>query len=502
MILVMVVGLGIGLGLAALTTFSTGQDQEAKRRITQLKQTAAIQYATDYQTQKLFKKFNEVTNASGAARILDNTKTLKTADSSLLSTCLADMPWGTPPHNQSGSVAALWNSNKESDSAQLITAGTEQIPGLDHEVHYAFEHYGRELDTLVLDEDSWIELRQLNDVAYDEVFFDIWFQVDFEDKDLFPETDTNEYEIPLASFYTNTNSDPEISVYAKLSICDQSITKENRDDEKAVACKRKEKKTRGIFTYHVKQDSGPDEHLEFDLVNDDNTMKSIEDGYWQYASFNIDLPDNIAEANFIAVPQTAFDTFGDKGSAKFGSLKSFEKDGVWKIGDHSSVDSSSPITIGSLRFWRQPSLNDSEAKELTEELFEADREKPGTFDDTTLGTPDAVVLAEGTWSQQRELPVENDKFVRQMRGSWWGPALGGVTLITSKSAAAQETLFDSYRQLFSQKRPSDARSGPPAPTQIYRLFSCDEKGGAGRVEYHRHSKRSGTEFTHSWEEHK
>ena len=43
LMITLVVGAGIGMGLAALATFSTGQGAEAERRITELKQTAAIQ---------------------------------------------------------------------------------------------------------------------------------------------------------------------------------------------------------------------------------------------------------------------------------------------------------------------------------------------------------------------------------------------------------------------------------------------------------------------------
>ena len=55
LVITLVVGTGIGLGLAALATFSTGQGEEAERRITELNQTAAIQYAIDYQSNELAK---------------------------------------------------------------------------------------------------------------------------------------------------------------------------------------------------------------------------------------------------------------------------------------------------------------------------------------------------------------------------------------------------------------------------------------------------------------
>ena len=498
LVITLVVGAAIGMGLAALATFSTGQGEEAERRITELNQTTAIQYAIDYQARSLFEEFDIVTSASGAAQILDNSLNLKSADPALTSSCLADMPWGVPPHNPSGSVASLWDPNKESNSARLISAGTESIPGVDREVNFAFEHYGRQFDAINLDEDSWIEFRNLNDVGYDNVFFDIWFQVDFENRELFPETDSNLYELPLASFYLNNASSPALSVYTKLSICDQDITLENKNSEKAQACKSKKKKTRGIFTYHIKQDGVSDEHL--DEASD--TIKSIEDGYWQYASFNINLASGSATANFTAVPQTAIDYSEDMTSEDFDSLTAFGSGGHWRIADHDSIDSTSPISIATARFWRQPSLSHSDATDLSEELYLNDREKPGMFADTALGTPDAVLLVDGTWSQQRSLPAEDGNSIRQLKGSWWGPALGEPTLITSKNGDQQKEIFNSIRQIFIQKRIAKDRTGPAAPTQIYRLFTCDENGGAGRVEYLRHLNRDGDQFAVSWEEQK
>lgn len=507
MILTLVVGAGIGLGLAALATLSTGQGGEAERRIKELKQTAAIQYATDYVLADLSSQYAAQTNETEKpTQVLANKKNLKSAGSSLLSTCIADMPWGPPPHNSAGAVATLWDSSKaEKDQAQLIAASATEIPGInDKEIQYAFEHYGRQLTTLTLDEDSWIEFRQLNDVAYDNVFFDIWFQVDFEDDSVFPETETNEYEIPLASFYKSGNSDPELSVYAKLSICDQDIALANKLDEKAEVCRAKQKRTRGIFTYHLKQEGGPDEHLKFvfDPDNPDDssnydTIKSIEDGYWQYASFNIDLPNDSAEAHFIAVPQTAFDTFDDA-DAEFGSLDSFEKGGIWKIGHHTPISSSAPMTIGSARFWRQLSL--SSASAAAESLFESDQDEPGRFHDiASLGEPDGVLLVDGDWTTQRELPKEGSNYVREMRGSWWGAALGKPTLVTQKQGSAQNGIFEKTRQIFAHKRAANARSGPPAPTQLYRLFTCDENGGASIVETHRNLRRDDDEWNVSWE---
>ena len=514
MILVMVVGLGIGLGLAALATFSTGQGEEAKRRITELKQTAAIQYATDYQLSDLASLHEEQTEeTSNPAQVLENSKHLHSVDSSLLTTCLADMPWGTPPHNASGAVASLWNANDSVDpdnddyaknAAQLISAGTKEIPGVDREIKYAFEHYGRQLTTLNLDEDSWVEFRQLNDIAYDKVFFDIWFQVDFEDDSLFPyfapppapplpdpnPGETNEYDIPLASYYSNNGETLEASVYAKLSVC-RKQTEESQ--ERASECQDKKTQTLGILTYHIKQEGGPGEHL--DEATD--TIKSIEDGYWQYASFFIDLATGTSESNFTAVPQTSIDTSEDLAEKNFGDLDKFESGGVWKIADHASISSTHPIKVGAVRFWRQPSL--SSASSATKALYLNDHDEPGNFHKTPdLGEPDAVLTIDGNWSDLRTLPDEDEKLVRQFRSSWWGPAIGQPTLITGKSEAEQPKILERTQQLFIQKRPANNRTGPPAPTQLYRLFTCDENGGAAIVEIHRNARRDDEKWNVSW----
>ena len=519
MILVMVVGLGIGLGLAALATFSTGQGEEAKRRITELKQTAAIQYATDFQLSDLASLYEEQTDeTSNPAQVLENSKHLHSVDSSLLTTCLADMPWGTPPHNASGAVASLWNANDPVDpedddyaknSAQLIAAGTKEIPGVDREIKYAFEHYGRQLTTLNLDEDSWIEFRQLNDVAYDRVFFDIWFQIDFENSEEFPYSDPddpeesdNEFIIPLASYYSNDGKDLKLSTYTKLSVCKVGVAKEV---EKSTECKDKVPKSQGIFTYHLKEHDGETEHLI--KPSEDGAMKSHEDGYWQLASFYIDLdPDHDpadgdkAAANFLATPHLKFDKAVDAGEAFSTEFTQFEKDGVWKIGHHDALDSSSPITIGAVRFWRQPSITAASAAAITKTLADTDRNKPGTFHDiASLGEPDGVLLADGDWSTQRKLPKEDSNYIREMRGSWWGAALGKPTLVTQKQGSANNEIFEKTRQIFAHTRAANARSGPPAPTQLYRLFTCDENGGASIVETHRNLRRDDDEWNVSWE---
>ena len=513
MILTLVVGAGIGLGLAALATLSTGQGGEAERRITELKQTAAIQYATDYVLNDLSSQYAYQTSyTKKPTQVLANKKNLKSAGSSLLSTCIADMPWGPPPHNSAGAVATLWDSSKgEKDQAQLIAASATEIPGINgKEIQYAFEHYGRQLTTLNLDEDSWIEFRQLNDVAYDRVFFDIWFQIDFENREVFPysgpddpEDTENEFTIPLASYYSNDGKDLRLSAYTTLSVCKVGVAK---GVEKSTECKDKVPKNQGIFTYHLKEHDGETEHLI--KPEEDGAMKSHEDGYWQLASFFVDLypdPDfkkkkDKAAANFLATPHTELDKAVDAKTSFSTELTQFEKDGVWKIGHHDAIASSSPITIGAVRFWRQPSINAASAATITETLANTDRNEPGTFHDiASLGEPDGVLLLDGDWSTQRELPKEGNNYIREMRGSWWGAALGKPTLVTKKQGSAQNEIFEKARQIFAHKRAANARSGPPAPTQLYRLFTCDENGGASIVETHRNLRRDDDEWNVSWE---
>ena len=98
MILVMVVGLGIGLGLAALATFTTGQGEEAERRIKELKQTAAIQYATDYQVQQV------ALAASSSGPIFEQNAS---AASFSADSCLKELPHGPYPLKQNVTKSTL-----------------------------------------------------------------------------------------------------------------------------------------------------------------------------------------------------------------------------------------------------------------------------------------------------------------------------------------------------------------------------------------------------------
>ena len=189
LVLTLVIGTGIGLGLAALATFSTGQGEEAKRRITELNQTASIQYATDYQIQQLANSGDD----SHSPEFL----THNSSGTDIAGTCLEDMPRGPLNIHDSASdaIATL------GDGTLLIDAGTTDIPGTDNAASYAFEHYGRRLTSLVLDDESWLDFRQSNDVAYDKVFFDIWYRVDYES--FFDDASTNEADqlIPLLSYF-------------------------------------------------------------------------------------------------------------------------------------------------------------------------------------------------------------------------------------------------------------------------------------------------------------
>ena len=105
------------------------------------------------------------------------------------------------------------------------------------------------------------------------------------------------------------------------------------------------------------------------------------------------------------------------------------------------------------------------------------------------------------WEDHRELADDEDgNSVLQLNGSWWGPALGQPTLITSQSGDDRNDILAISRQIFRQDRKIKMRSGPPTPTQLYRLYTCDDQGGAGRVELQRNLRRDGAGFAVSWKE--
>lgn len=494
LVLTLVVGAGFGLGLAALATFSTGQGEEAKRRITELNQTASIQYATDYQIQQLA---NTGDDGHSPEFLTHNS-----SGTDIAGTCLEDMPRG--PLNihdpESDTIATL------GDGTLLIDAGTTDIPGTDNAASYAFEHYGRRLTSLVLDDESWLDFRQSNDVAYDKVFFDIWYRVDYES--FFDDASTNEADqlIPLLSYF-DADDKQHLRIFARLKDCKPSQS----------GCSGSS--TKSAIEYRVQQVRNPEgdpvtwtNHLN---ESGANRIQSTEDGYWHYAAFYIDLSSGKAEAFYGSIlhgtiGKTALSKRGDQGSYTFidkpepgdtnhEPLERFEQGGYWRLGDHTAVEFSDNVNYGSVRLWRQPSLSFSEASALALALFRNDRDKPGAFNGETLGAPDAVMLANGEWDQLRSLPDEDGNLVRQLGGSFWGPSLGAPTLITSKTADDAASIIFQEDQLFKHNRSSDGRGGPPAPAQLYRLYTCDENGGASRVELVRNLRRNGSEYGVSWE---
>ena len=493
LVITLVVGAGIGMGLAALATFSTGQGAEAERRITELNQTAAIQYAIDYQSNELAKLDTE--HGGGAsAKVLTNASSLKEISSDLTNSCLADMPWGPPPHDPTGTVASLWNSSNSNKGAKLIRAGSKTIDAVGRETHFAFEHYGRQLTSLTLTENDWVEFRRVNDVAYDNVFIDIWYRVEFEDADTFTE---EEYKIPLAAYYEPDSDSYSLSIFAELSICTGDPNTAPADETNAECqLKPENSKAKGIYTYQLEQADGNIEHLN----RPSDPVRTIEDGYWQYASFYIDLPAGSATSYFATVPETDLEPANDDADEDFGELERFAIDGIWKIGDADSLsDSAASLIVGAVRIWRQPGI--SSPYDVAKALYINDRTKPGAFHTETLGEPDGVLLAEGAWEDHRELADDEDgNSVLQLNGSWWGPALGQPTLITSQSGDDRNDILAISRQIFRQDRKIKMRSGPPTPTQLYRLYTCDDQGGAGRVELHRNLRRDGTGFAVSWKE--
>ena len=89
--------------------------------------------------------------------------------------------------------------------------------------------------------------------------------------------------------------------------------------------------------------------------------------------------------------------------------------------------------------------------------------------------------------------------MRQLGGSFWGASLGAPTLVTSKSAEDAASILTREDQLFKHNRSSDGRGGPPAPAQLYRLYTCDGNGGASRVELVRNLRRNGSDYAVSWD---
>ena len=104
------------------------------------------------------------------------------------------------------------------DGTLLIDAGTTDIPGTDNAASHAFEHYGRRLTSLALDDESWLDFRQSNDVAYDKVFFDIWYRVDYES--FFDDASINEADqlIPLLSYF-DADDKQHLRIFARLKDC-------------------------------------------------------------------------------------------------------------------------------------------------------------------------------------------------------------------------------------------------------------------------------------------
>ena len=479
MILTLVVGAGIGLGLAALATLSTGQGGEAERRIKELKQTAAIQYATDYQVQQV------ALAASSAGPIFEQNAS---AASFSADSCLAELPHGPDPFVESGTQRTL------GDGAWIVESGTKKIPGIDPDNEYAFEHFARELTTFRLDHRSHIDVKKVNDVAYDNVFLDMWWRIDYEGEFTDLNKDEGTIEVPLASYYDRANK-RQLRIVAIIRDC----------QPKKAWCKNDPPSPSDPYlvaiTYQVEEapiSEGDDWAGHLIAASGGNlisrSIHSSQDYYWQYASFRIDLEGNEASASFGSI------TSANTGRVNRGdepiniSLSSFEKDGYWRLADQDPTNTIE-IEIGAMRLWRQVSLTESEAQTRAKELITNDRDQPGGFHELILGEPDATVLAQGSWKDQ----VGNGN-TRTLKQTWWGSNLGGAELVTTISTEAErEALLQTSRQRYKYNRKSEHRAGPPAPDQIYRLYTCDDNGGAARTELRRSLRRDGDEYAVSWE---
>ena len=491
MILVMVVGLGIGLGLAALATFSTGQGEEAKRRITELNQTASIQYATDYQVQQVALAASSAgptyePNASAASFSADS--------------CLRELPHGPDPFVENGTQRTL------GDGAWIVESGTQDIPGLDSSTDYAFEHFARELTTLRLDDDSHIDLKKVNDIAYDNVFLDMWWRIDYEGEFTDPSTDEGAINVPLASYF-DSDDKRHLRLLAVVRDCQSAEPPSYcKDGNSKVAIEYRVQQIRDpladdiLWTNHLVEATGS--------ALKPLSVHSTDDGYWQYVAYKIDLAGGTSSASYgsITSAATGLTHRGDQTTYNFidppfaedlnhEALPTFEKGGYWRVADHGATGNTIEIEIGAMRLWRQPSLTKADAEARAKELITNDRDQPGGFHELTLGTPDAVVLAQGSWKDQ----VGNGN-TRSLKRTWWGSNLGDAELVTTISTEAErEALLQTSRQSYKYNRQSIHRAGPPAPDQIYRLYACDDNGGAGRTELRRSLRRDGDEYAVSWE---
>ena len=489
LVLTLVVGAGIGLGLAALATFSTGQGEEAKRRITELNQTASIQYATDYQVQQV------ALAASSAGPIFEQNAS---AASLSAGSCLAKLPHGPDPFVENGTERTL------GDGAWIVESGIEEIPGLESSTEYAFEHFARELTTFRLDDDSHIDLKKVNDIAYDNIFLDLWWRINYEEEFTDPDEDEGAINVPLTSYF-DADDKRHLRLLAVVRDCQPTQSYCKAGNSK-VAIEYRVQQIRDpladdtLWTNHLVEATGS--------ALQPLSIHSTDDGYWQYVAYRIDLAGGTSSASYgsITSAATGLTHRGDQTSYNFvdppfaedlnhEALPTFEKNGYWRIADQGATGNTIEIEIGTMRLWRQPSLTKSDAEARAKELITNDRDQPGGFQELILGEPDALVLAQGSWKDQ-----VGDGNTRSLKRTWWGSNLGGGELITSKSTDAErEALLQTHRQRYKYNRKSIHRAGPPAPDQIYRLYTCDDNGGAARTELRRSLRRDGDEYAVSWE---
>ena len=471
----LVVGAGIGLGLAALATLSTGQGGEAERRIKELKQTAAIQYATDYQFSEIVK--TEQSNNQDQAEFPTNLGLLSDSkidksDDDLELTCLGTLPQ---------------ESDTPLSEATVAKAEKKSIPGLSDEfVYTALEHTGRTLTAATLGPNDTIRLEALNELAYDRLMLDVWFRIG----DLSKKAD----HVPILSIKEKIGDNDEKTHIRLLSVA------RNCDNYGVTGCDGHSVGFDHRVQQWIKNASGGDPikwqslhewETEGKKLKHETWVYADADETWQYVNFYIDIQESKVEINARSADSSTWITRADESDVYFNDADLSEDDGYQPItsigkdffitvGDHATAENSQmDVEIGSVRVWRQPNILMASAAQISNDLFKLDTDEPGNFHTTSLGEPTTTVLFFD------ELDTSAEATIKPV----WVPSRGHAIIASSTSS---QILFESVELA------QGFEGYPPGPTQNYRLYTCDGKGGGSRKKLVRKVRRDGDRFSVSW----